>query len=638
MSTRLLSPALVFALLTACGDAGTATTDGGSATGTGTTSTSTSGQVPTTSNSGDPTTGASDSLSGTGPTTGDPTTPTTGGETLTTTTSPVTATEATTDATTDITTATDTTDATTTTTGTTDTTDTTTTGMPGCGGPDDCPAAAECHAAVCSDGACDEVAVTAGESCTTGVCDGEGTCVECVTARDCPMGQLCLAHQCAPPTCGDGLQNGMETDVDCGGPVCPACGDGAACDDDGDCDSGVCTGQVCQAAACDDGAHNGDETDVDCGGPTCPDCGPGDGCQDDGDCDSGVCTGQVCQAAACDDSVHNGQETDVDCGGPTCPECQAGEDCQLGSDCDSGVCTGQVCQPPKCNDGVHNGDETDVDCGGATCPECQAGEGCLIDADCDTGVCENGQCVEPGPACAAAPADPATGQRCPLFMKCTANSECGVFQGCQQWYCNASKTCELNALSNCGTTKGGGCNAGVVFVQTDDPPVDKRFLPPDGVDFREVATLAFTVYNNTASALRLDKIPLMLDTMGGGFSSDVSSAKIYQDSGGAEYSNGDQYVHLTGNPFSFPANGVLGPAAGSFFAQVAAGQSERFIVTLAFAKEKTFIAGRSYRVKLVNPSGVVFKVGNANGPDYVGTNCGVPPEGFIGAWVTAQNP
>ncbi|PCC66927.1 hypothetical protein SAMN02745121_00343 [Nannocystis exedens] len=640
MSTRP-APALVLALLLACGDSTSATTDGGSATGTGSTTTSTSGHVPTTSDSAVPTSGASDSLSATGPTTGDPTTTLTGGETTTTTTSPVTATDATTDATGPASateTAGDGTATSDTTTATGDTGDTsTTTGMGGCRDDTDCPAeASECHAPACQAGVCDEVALLPGAPCATGVCDGEGTCVACLLPDDCPMGQLCVAQQCVPPTCDDGAENGMETDVDCGGPACAPCNPGGACDEDGDCASGVCTGQVCQAAACDDGVENGGESDVDCGGD-CPPCGPGDGCDDDLDCQSQVCTLQVCQAPSCSDAKLNGQETDVDCGGPTCPECQAGETCEVGSDCDSGVCTGQTCQPPTCNDDLHNGEETDVDCGGPTCPECQTGEGCLIDADCATNVCENGVCVDPLPACASAAPDPATGQRCPLFMPCAANSECGVFQGCQQWFCNPSKTCELNALSNCGTTKGGGCNAGVVFVQTDDPPVDKRFLPPDGVDFREVATLAFTVYNNTASALRLDKVPLMLETMGGGSAFDVSSAKIYQDSGGAEYSIGDQYIHLTASPFSFPANGVLGPAAGSAFSQVNAGQSKRFIITLAFAKEKTFIAGRSYRVKLVNPSGVVFKVG-FNGPDYAGSNCGVPPEGFIGAWVTAQNP
>jgi len=27
-----------------------------------------------------------------------------------------------------------------------------------------------------------------------------------------------------------------------------------------------------------------------------------------------------------------------------------------------------------------------------------------------------------------------------------------------------------------------------------------------------------------------------------------------------------------------------------------------------------------------------------NGPLFQGTTCGVPPGGFVGAWVTAQNP
>ena len=54
-----------------------------------------------------------------------------------------------------------------------------------------------------------------------------------------------------PPTCDDGVQNGDETGVDCGGPDCPPC-----------------------VATCDDGIQNGDETGVDCGGPDCPPCAP----------------------------------------------------------------------------------------------------------------------------------------------------------------------------------------------------------------------------------------------------------------------------------------------------------------------------------------------------------------------------
>ena len=50
------------------------------------------------------------------------------------------------------------------------------------------------------------------------------------------------------PTCSDGVINGQETGLDCGGPDCPSC------------------------STCDDGVQNGAETGVDCGGPNCPSC------------------------------------------------------------------------------------------------------------------------------------------------------------------------------------------------------------------------------------------------------------------------------------------------------------------------------------------------------------------------------
>jgi hypothetical protein len=50
------------------------------------------------------------------------------------------------------------------------------------------------------------------------------------------------------PSCNDGVQNGDETGVDCGGSICPAC------------------------PTCSDGIQNGDETGIDCGGAICPAC------------------------------------------------------------------------------------------------------------------------------------------------------------------------------------------------------------------------------------------------------------------------------------------------------------------------------------------------------------------------------
>jgi hypothetical protein len=50
------------------------------------------------------------------------------------------------------------------------------------------------------------------------------------------------------------------------------------------------------APSCSDGVHNGDETDVDCGG-SCSPCGTGQGCGDAADCDTTLCEGGMCCTA-----------------------------------------------------------------------------------------------------------------------------------------------------------------------------------------------------------------------------------------------------------------------------------------------------------------------------------------------------
>ncbi len=367
-------------------------------------------------------------------------------------------------------------------------------------------------------------------------------------------------------------------------------------------------------------------------------------CLSGADCASKVCAQGVCAAATCMDAVKNGAETDIDCGGGACPDCVNGKGCVSGADCLSNLCMGNVCVAPSCMDGLKNGAETDIDCGGGACPTCVDGKTCVLAGDCQSNSCVGGTCVPVvGPACLSAAPNPATGQRCPLFMPCNQFSDCGVFQGCQQWFCNPSGTCELNALSNCWTDVGGGCNANVVYTQQTLPPVDKDFLPPDGVNFRELASLVLTIQNNTVNDLYLDKIPLQLDVAGGGSSFDVSTVKMYQDLGGTEHSLGDQYVCLTGNPFSFPANGILGNGpeggcAGSAFSKIAKnGGTRRFVIEVAFAANKVFIAGRSYRLKISGAASLSFKVG-FNGVPFAGTTCGIPGAGFVGAWVHAKNP
>lgn len=142
---------------------------------------------------------------------------------------------------------------------------------------------------------------------------------------------------------------------------------------------------------CFDGVANGSETGVDCGG-TCKPCEVGGGCKVGPDCVSGVCSGGTCIAPSCDDHVQNGDETGTDCGGSTCPKCGPGVECTDNSDCVSLLCENNKCTS-SCTDGLKGGDETDVDCGGS-CPPCPTTDECKKNSDCQSGVCENGKCVD----------------------------------------------------------------------------------------------------------------------------------------------------------------------------------------------------------------------------------------------------
>ena len=139
---------------------------------------------------------------------------------------------------------------------------------------------------------------------------------------------------------------------------------------------------------CDDGMTNGNETDIDCGGDTCDGCQSGRVCVGAGDCLSSVCgIDRRCQVPTCDDNVANGQETDVDCGGADCAVCEVGERCLVDADCDGTRCVNRLCALANCNDGLQNGQETGVDCGG-NCGGCQNGEACTYSSDCVSEFCD----------------------------------------------------------------------------------------------------------------------------------------------------------------------------------------------------------------------------------------------------------
>lgn len=81
----------------------------------------------------------------------------------------------------------------------------------------------ECTQDLCSNGAPSNPPSAVEAACSQNnghVCDGKGACVECASNADCAS-QVCAKGVCAAATCNDGLQNGEETAIDCGGSCAP---------------------------------------------------------------------------------------------------------------------------------------------------------------------------------------------------------------------------------------------------------------------------------------------------------------------------------------------------------------------------------------------------------------------------------
>jgi hypothetical protein len=165
-------------------------------------------------------------------------------------------------------------------------------------------------------------ACNTGADCTTETCVGN-TC-RCTSNADCAGGQKCSLGYCvSAATCSDGITNGVETDVDCGGGTCGACAPGKHCSTPADCTTDVCVANVCRCTS-----------NADCGANQ--------------HCSLGYCL------SLCTDGTTDGNETDVDCGGGTCAACMPGKHCSTGYDCTTEICAGNTCRctsPADCPPG-----------------------------------------------------------------------------------------------------------------------------------------------------------------------------------------------------------------------------------------------------------------------------------------------
>ncbi|MDI1445972.1 lamin tail domain-containing protein [Polyangium sp. 6x1] len=172
----------------------------------------------------------------------------------------------------------------------------------------DCPGSdTTCQTRVCEMGVCGVDYAPTGTplpsqmagDCLQTICDGSGGTSADVDDADVPIdGNACTADVC---TAGAPSNPPLSLGTACnqnGGKVCSASGVCVQCNTGAQCPSGVCASGVCKAASCADGVQNGSETDVDCGGAGCPACGVGEGCLVTADCKSGLCVSGVCQPPA----------------------------------------------------------------------------------------------------------------------------------------------------------------------------------------------------------------------------------------------------------------------------------------------------------------------------------------------------
>jgi hypothetical protein len=340
-----------------------------------------------------------------------------------------------------------------------------------------------CHPGICANGVGSNGIAPNSTPCGTALACLNGACSGCTMDNQCT----------APSTCGGG---GMANVCGCTPTVtsCSGTNPTTTC--------GTIPNGCGQTINCNDGVKDGGETDVDCGGGStamgaCSQkCGQGKQCKVDTDCSTGHCADGVCCDTACGgkcqacSAAKKGQGSDGVCGpiksglDPD-TECAAQDKSTCGNvgGCNgAGACSpwpnGTVCKDPSCMNGTLDKADTCVNgtctppnpntvtCSPYLCSSATAcGTSCASDNDCIAGDwCSGNTCV----------AKKANGQGCTGGNQCTSTFCvdgvcCGTACTGACNACLASLKQSNNATGTCGAAKNGAADPRGVCQMTATP-------------------------------------------------------------------------------------------------------------------------------------------------------------------------
>ena len=288
---------------------------------------------------------------------------------------------------------------------------------------------------------------------------GGGSCTQ---DTDCTQpNSVCEQGVCIQMGCVNGMKDGSETDVDCGGSCLP-CAKDKECMVATDCASKYCNGTAGMAGTCavctaeaDCAGAPGTYCDVAAGNCTTKKAGAA-ACNADAECESGFCPPQdkVCCNARCDSSCEAcaGAKTggaDGTCAPVTAdmdPDAECADQGTASCGANGTGCNGNM-SAPACK--LYNNTTT---CAQASCT---AGEA-KVASTCDG----SGTCVAPTPTSCAPYQCDAAGVMC--LTMCTTNAQCQSTHYCD----TATSQCVAKKTNGATCANGAQCASG--FCPTQD--------------------------------------------------------------------------------------------------------------------------------------------------------------------------